>query len=101
LALTRGQPVSNETIIYRSIIKTEVRRELFVSTRKFKAKFFQEINSACLPVGFNTVSESFESRTGLRLEENPESRKTRTQTRTESGLVFENPDLTFENLDSK
>jgi hypothetical protein len=46
----------------------------------------------------------FETRTGLgpELEENPDWRKTRTRTRKKSGLVFKkNPDLTFENPDSK
>jgi hypothetical protein len=52
----RGQPVHNETIIYRSTIKPEVRRKLLASTRKFKAIFFPKV-SACLPVGFITVSE--------------------------------------------
>jgi hypothetical protein len=40
---------------------------------------------------------------GLGLEKTPDSRKTQTRTRKKSGLVFnlKNPDLTFENPDSK
>ena len=46
--LWRGQPVSNERIIDRSIIKpVKVRRESFASTSKFKAKFFQEFQHVC------------------------------------------------------
>jgi hypothetical protein len=39
----RRQLVNNETIIDWSIIKLGVRRELLASTRKFKAKFVQEL----------------------------------------------------------
>jgi hypothetical protein len=53
--LARGQPVNNETIIERSIIKPEVRRE-FASTRKSNAWVLSRV-SACLPDGFITVLE--------------------------------------------
>jgi hypothetical protein len=49
-ALARGQPVNNEAIIDRSKIKPEVRRELFASTSKIKAKSFQEFLHVCRSV---------------------------------------------------
>jgi hypothetical protein len=36
------QPVNNETVIDRSTIKPEVRRELLVSTSKFKNEVFSK-----------------------------------------------------------
>jgi hypothetical protein len=49
-AFARGQPVNNETIIGRSIIRLEVRHKLFMSTSKFEATSFQEFQHICRSV---------------------------------------------------
>jgi hypothetical protein len=42
--MVRGQPVNNETIIDRSVIKPEVRRELPTSDGRFASRSEEDFN---------------------------------------------------------
>jgi hypothetical protein len=90
--ITIYQYGKNVLYLFYNITQTNIKKEIF---RHFRVDIeLQYINMALSQSAFRIykcyiIKAYFETPTGLGLEENPDSRKTRTRTWKKSGLVFE------------